>query len=138
MLLANHAEDSRGLVSMIGGAWDSIQVNAPLPNAGQPGAPVTFLHGHLVIRLLLHPAETGRDYRFTILIQDEDGKELAKIEAQARVDKNEKLPVGWNQGANLILPLTGLPIPRFGFFSIVLLSDGQHLGDIPFRVEKNY
>jgi hypothetical protein len=135
MLLANHAEDHNGLVSLIGGGWDTVNVSAPAP-AGFPG--VAPLQGALVIRLLFHATETDRRYPFVITVLGEDGQEVAKVEGDMDVKKASDLPFGWDQGQNIVLSLTGLPVPNFGQYVISLQVGGQHLGDLPFRVVKRY
>jgi hypothetical protein len=144
MLLANYAEDNKGLLNVSGASWDTVEVRGALQVAPQYSGsmqgpiPVAIFQGFLVVRLQLHPSETGREYGLTVLLADADGKDIARLEARSRIDKVEGLPTGWLQGANVILPLTGVPLPAFGHYSIVLRVDNQHLGDISFRVIKKY
>ena len=42
------------------------------------------------------------------------------------------------QGANLVFPLTGIPLPRPGSYTINLSVDEEFIGDRPFRVLKAY
>ena len=140
MLLANYAEDNRGLLNLSGAAWDTVEVRAPiqLPPLPTGQTPVAVFQGFLVARLALHTSETGREYGFAVLVADADGKPVAELEGKSRIDKVEGLPRGWLQSANVVLPLTGIPLPAFGHYSIVLRVDNQHLGDITFRVIKKY
>ncbi|HEV8681785.1 MAG TPA: hypothetical protein VGS09_03270 [Actinomycetota bacterium] len=138
MMLANYAEapPGGGLVYIMGGAWDTITVQAPLEGA-PPGA-VAAIVGSLAIRLLFHSTEVDRDHKLEIVLQDLDGAEVAKIEGGIRVTKALGLPPGWEQGTNFVFPLTGLGLPKFGQYTFHLLVDGQHLGERPFRVLKGY
>lgn len=138
MMLANHAEaGSTGLLYVAGGGWDTTTIGGPLPDGAPPGT-VALLQGYLVVRMLFHVTETDRDHGFTISVMDEDGGDVAHIEGSVEVPRSPDLPVGWDHGVNLPIPLTGMPIPRFGLYTISLQVDGQHLGDRPFRVIKGY
>ncbi len=142
MMLANYAEDNNGLLNVTGGTWDTLHVQAPLqapPGTFPPDkTPVAIMQGYLVIRLLFHVTETGRLRKLRVVIMDADGADIAALEAEASVQKMEDLPKGWLQGVNAILPVAGIPLPKFGQYSIAVLVDDQHLGDIAFRVEKRY
>lgn len=39
---------------------------------------------------------------------------------------------------NLIVPVTGIPLPRPGLYRFSVLVNGQHVGDQAFRVIKGY
>ena len=54
------------------------------------------------------------------------------------VDRIRGLPIGWPQNVNLPIPLSGVPLPRAGLYSISLAVDDQHVGDRPFRILKGY
>lgn len=141
MLLSNYAEDNRGLINISGAGWDTIEARAPI--VGAPGVPddqqpKALIQGFLVMRLLFHPTETGRDLAFTVIIIDADGNEVAKASGQAHIAKIADLPPGWLQGVNMIVPLGGIPLPKFGHYSVVVLADNQHVGDLSFRVLKKY
>lgn len=141
MLLANYAEDNKGLLNISGGAWDTIEAKAPVvgpPEIPADQLPKAIISGYLVMRLLFHPSETGRDVALKIIILDADGGEIATATGQGRVEKQATLPPGWMQGMNAIVPLTGVPLPKFGQYSIAVLVDNQHYGDLSFRVEKKY
>jgi hypothetical protein len=135
MTLANYAEaPPGGLLYIMGGGWDTINVRAPLE--GGPEGAFTFIQGTLVARLLFHNTETDRDHSFALVIADADGRELGKVEGGMRVERNRGLPPSWDQSVNLVLPLTGFPLPGPGEYVIHLLINGQFVGDRPFRVLK--
>jgi hypothetical protein len=136
MTLANYAEAQGGLLYIVGGGWDTMTVNAPLENA--PPEVFGVIQGTLVVRLLFHPTETGRDHEFAISVANADGRELGKVEGGVRVDRVPGLPPGWDQNFNIVLPLTGFPLPGPGQYVINLLVDGQFVGERPFRVLKGY
>lgn len=137
-MLANHAEaGSTGLLYVAGGGWDTTTVSGPLPE-GAPANAVALLQGFLVVRILFHVTETDREHTFSITVMDEDGGDVAQLDGTVRVDRSPDLPPGWDHGVNLAVPLTGMPVSRFGLYTISVQVDGQHLGDRPFRVLKGY
>ena len=136
MTLANYAENRGGLLNMIGAGWDTITVQAPIE--GAPEDVFTVIQGTLVVRLLFHQMETGREHTFTITVIDEDGAEVGNVGGGMRVDRNKGLPAGWDQSVNIVVPLTGFPLPHAGRYAINVQVDDQFLGDRPFRVLKGY
>lgn len=136
MILANYAEANNGLLYISGGGWDTVTVSAPLQ--GAPENVFTTLQGTLVIRLNFHQTEAGREHAFAVAFVDEDGSEIGKVEGGVRVDRFPGLPPAWPTNVNLPIPLTGVPIPRAGLYTISLQVDGRHIGDRPFRVLKGY
>ena len=142
MLLANYAEDNKGLLNVSGASWDTIEVRGPTSVASGPvpdgPLPVAQIVGFLVARVSFHPSETGREHKVGILVTSADGETVAKAEGRQVIPKQKDLPSGWPQGVNLIIPMTGVPLPEFAHYSIVLQVDDQHLGDMAFRVVKKY
>ncbi len=139
MGLANHAEEVNGLLYIMGGGWDTINVHAPIQ--GMPGVPdgvFTVMKGSLVVRLLLDTTETNREHSVSFEIVDEDGGRVGRIDAKTHVPALPGVPIGWDQGANLVFPLTGLPLPKPGNYTINLMVDDEFLGDRPFRVLKAF
>jgi hypothetical protein len=133
MMLANYAEapPGGGLVYIAGGSWDTITVTG---GEDLPEGVVAVVQGYLAVRILLHPTELGRARTFDVKVVDEDGEEIAQVEGGFETEAADDLPPGWHQGFNLVFPLNGLPLPRFGLYAINFLLDGQHLGEREFRV----
>lgn len=139
LILANSAEEANGLVHMLGAGWDTINVRAPLHEPdGSPSDIVAVVQGTLIARLLLHPTETARDHPFELTIVDEDGATILKMEGAFRVDPSSAVPPSWDHGMNLVMPLTGLQLPRFGLYQVSLIVNQTHYGERPFRVVKAY
>lgn len=138
MMLANYAEapPNSGLVYIMGGAWDTVTVGAPIE--GAPEGVVAVVQGSLAMRLLFRTTELGRDRQLEVIFLDEDGDEVGKIEAGFRPEKQPGIPPSWDHGFNLVFPLAGLPLRKFGLYTIHLQIDGQHLGERLFRVLKGY
>jgi hypothetical protein len=137
MMLTNYAEaPPGGLVYVMGGAWDTLTVAAPLE--GAPPGVVSVLHHYLLIRLGFHMTETGRDHAFTIRLADADGQQIAEIQGNLRVDRAPGLPPSWPQGSNVVIPLMGLGLPKWGEYEFTVNVDGTFMGSRPFRVIKAY
>jgi hypothetical protein len=63
MILANYAEapQGSGLLGMLGGGWDTINVQGPLEQVppGLPPDTVAIVQGSLAARVLFHQTEVG-------------------------------------------------------------------------------
>jgi len=138
MLLANYAESppGGGLIYIIGGGIDTVTVQAPIE--GAPPGVQAGINAYLCIRVLFHITETNREHSLEVEVIDEDGGSVAKVQGTMRVDRVVGLPASWEQGTNVVLPLIGLGLPKFGVYTINVSVNGAHLGDRPFRVLKGY
>jgi hypothetical protein len=138
MLLANYAEapPGGGLIYIMGGGVDTVTLQAPLE--GAPPDIQAAMNAYLCIRVLFHITETNREHSLEVDIIDEDGKSVGKVQGTMRVDRAIGLPASWDQGTNVVLPLIGLGLPKFGVYMINVSVNGAHLGDRPFRVLKGY
>jgi hypothetical protein len=139
MLLANHAEvPPNGLLYLTGAGWDTINVRGEPPEEAPPGV-VGFVQGVLVIRLLFHHTEAGTEFPFEVVIVDEDGAEIGRVEGTVKAEPPDTdAPPTWDRAAHVIVALTGLPLLRFGEYRIHAHVNREHKGDIPFRVVRRY
>lgn len=138
MMLANHAEVApNGLLYISGGTWDTVNVSEPLPPDAPAGA-VAFVQGVLIMRLGFHATESDVEYPFRIQIMDEDGREIGFIDGDIRSQREAGLPQNWPHHSNVIVSLTGLPLPRFGQYRINVTINREHKGETPFRAVRRY
>jgi hypothetical protein len=136
MLLANHAEAQNGMLYLSGAGWDTVNVGADPPEEAPPGV-VAFVQGVLVIRLRFHHTEAGTEFPFDVIVVDEDGSTIGRIDGTVTaVPPDEDAPPTWDRAAHVIAGLHGLPLPRFGEYRIHLRVNREHKGDIPFRVTR--
>jgi hypothetical protein len=135
-MLANYAEDNGGLLNLQGATWDTVTVGSPL--VGGPPNVFAMARGFYVARLGFHSTETGRTHEFELRVVDADGAEIAKLEGEADVQRAPNIPLAWPTSVNLIVPVTGLPLPKPGEYSFHLLLDSAHQHSLPFRVIKGY
>jgi hypothetical protein len=137
MMLANHAEVApNSLLYISGGGWDTIQVRGRAE--GLPDEVFAVMAGHLVARLLFHVTETEREHEMMVNIMGADGEEIASSTAPLDVPRNRDLPAGWLQNVDMVLPVSGIALPREGHYVINLTVNGQWLGDRQFLAVKNY
>ena len=138
MMLTNYAEapPETGLIYIMGGTWDTMTVGAPIE--GAPPGVVAVMNGYLAMRLEFHLTELQKERELVMTILDEDGGEIGKIAGTFRPEKKPGVPPSWPHGYNVVFPLIGLPLPRFGLYTIHVTVDGQHLGERGFRVLKGY
>lgn len=123
-ILANSSEIRENIAFMLGGSWDT---------AYSDRFPAQF-SGSILIRLLFHQTETGREHQLELRVHDEDGRPIAPAATIAlQVDTPKELPTGWEVPALAAINLRGLPIPKQGRYSFELLVDGLHLKSLPFR-----
>lgn len=111
---------------------------SPPRSPDAPEGVVAAMQGTLVIRLSYHPTEAGNEYPLRVTVVEEDGREIANIQADVTAQTADDAPRTWTQGVNVILPLSGLPLPRFGEYRINVYLNREHKGDLPFRVAKRY
>jgi hypothetical protein len=128
MILANSAETHDGLVSVLGGGWDTVS-STPTPDG-----PAAVLRGSLVLRLLLTSTETGSPHGLQVKVVDEDGRTIHEIAGEFTVEMAPELPEGWDQGFVATFDITGMALPGPGTYEIAVSADGEFLRAIPFRV----
>jgi hypothetical protein len=128
LVLANHVEVVNGLLYVSGGGWTDHR--RPLPPGGAP------LPSHLGIGVCVFVPwnETNRPHVLTVLIEDEDGNPLVKIEGHINVGRPPQLPQGAAQPVMLGFPLD-VPFPHAGGYRVVASIDGDEAAKRwPFRV----
>lgn len=125
-ILADAGQVREGLAFVMGGGIDTV-------NATQTPA---ALNATLLIRLLLHKTETGRPHQIELRFADEDGNELGKVNADFNVADNPDVPVGWDHSAMFALNIHGMPLQKWGRYSVDILADGNHLRTLNLRLKQ--
>ena len=118
-----HLDNSNGKLYILGAGIDQIMaVKTPTShNAG------------LALRLLLTSAEVDRKHPIEVIFQDEDGNRLIEITTSVTATRPPGVPPGAPVGAQAALNL-GLPLPKLGTYSLVLIVNNAELKSIPLRV----
>lgn len=141
MMLANYAEapPDSGVIYITGGGVDTVTATGPLEGEGVPEGIEAIANLHLAMRLLFHVTELGRERSLEIIFMDEDGGVIGRIDGTFTPGgERAGLPPSWPHGFHLVFPLVGMPLPRFGLYTINVQVDGQHLGATSFRLIKGY
>lgn len=122
---AAEAEPGRKLY-VLGGGIDSI-------NAAS--FPVVHPHLSLVLRVLIHPTETGRDHSIEIRMIDSDGGELARLDGNLSA-RHAVSPSGREIPMNMVVNMVNTRFEHDGDYSIEILIDGQHARSVPLRLQQ--
>jgi len=123
--LADKAEAVNGKLYLVGGAIDTVW---------SPGVPVIYPQFSFVMRLLIIPAELGREHRLEINLTDEDGKRLATIGGPLKTEPSANLPKGWKQGFLAVFNFVNLKFERFGNYQFEVVVNNSSLKTVPLRI----
>ena len=122
-LLCESATTKDGLLYVLGGGIVQTQ-HAEFP---------AEIGMTLALRIMLHPTELTRPHGLEILLQDEDGQLVTKVDVGIGITENVVVPPG--EEAPLVLPWSfpGRPkLPHPGRYSFEILIDGVHQLAVPF------
>lgn len=126
VILADHAEIAANRLFLMGGGRDAFRLDK------MPG-PVRLA---IAVGIRVAWEETNRPHAIVARIEDDDGKELVRINAQANVGRPPELPPGASQLAQLAAPMM-LQVQAYGGYR-VRVTAGEEPGSeeitIPFRV----
>lgn len=119
--LADAAEAEPGRkFYVLGGGIDTITAAA---------FPVVHPQIALVMRIMAHPSEVGREHAMEITLTDADGLELAKVQGQF-VPAPGGAP-GRMTGMNVVMNFVGTRFPAPGDYEIAIVINGQHQKSLP-------
>jgi hypothetical protein len=126
-LLANAAEGPpNGLVYILGAGIDTLwREEFPAPFGGA-----------LVLRVVSSRLESERPHRVEVHCSDEDGKAILQQPLVLGLPARpvpEHHPPGWDVASNIVVNLSGVPIPKPGFYRFEILIDDQQVRTLPFR-----
>lgn len=90
----------------------------------------------LAVRVMAHPTELSKPHALELLLNDSDGKMLAKIDLTFGVKDPALVPPGEEASIPLPLRFMGVSLPKPGSYVYELLIDGNHQISVPFVAEK--
>jgi hypothetical protein len=122
-LLCDYVRAEGGIAHVISAGIDTVQ--APDVPAGQ--------NLGLLMRIGFARTECGRQHRVEVIFQDADGERLAEITGVLKPEWQPGVPPGWKVGALMGLNF-GVPLPRFGLYSVEVLVNDSQVKSIPLRV----
>ena len=125
-LIADHAEIVSGKLYLMGGGWDHF-------NARE--APVQ-LRMAVAVGIRVGWEETNLRHQVDIFIEDDDGKELARVNGAMQVGRPSNLPPGSTQLSQMAVNLP-LRVESFGGYRVRVVAGegaGVRTSIVPFRV----
>ena len=124
IVLADYAEVVNGKLYLMGGGWENLTINQPLPVVHQCAIAVAFS---------VPWNETNQRHGITIEVVDPDGKNLLKVEGNIEVGRPPGIPLGQAQRVPLAANV-GLKVDGFGPHVIRTRIHGQESGAVRFNV----
>lgn len=125
-LIADYAEIVNGKLYVMGGAWDIMHLREA------PGA----IRMAIAVGLQVDWEETNQSIPIIVYVEDDDARELARIEGQVQVGRPAALPPGSRQMAQMAVNLA-INAPAFGGYRVRVLAgtgDNRVESISPFRV----
>jgi len=124
ILLADYAEVVNGKLYLMGGGWENLTINQPLPVVHQCAIAVAFS---------VPWNETNQRHEITIEVVDPDGKVLLKVEGNVEVGRPPGIPLGQAQRVPLAAQV-GLRVEMLGPHQIRTRIHGQESKVVRFNV----
>ena len=122
-ILCDHASVREGLLIVVGGGITRLGRNTfPAP-----------LNLGLALLLELHQVELARPHELEVLIQDQDGGEVARIRGGFNVGEAD-LHLGESLLVPMAFDLRGVGISGPGPYAVEISVDGTHHRSLAFRV----
>ncbi len=126
-LLANAAEGPpNGLVYILGAGIDTLwRDQFPAPFGGA-----------MVLRVITSRLESERAHKVEVHCSDEDGSAVLQHPVVVTLPSRPwpiEHPQGWDLAASIVINLSGVAIPKPGFYRFEILIDDRTSGSLPFR-----
>jgi len=125
-LIADHADIVNGKLYLMGGGWDVFHA-AELP---------ATIRMSIVVGVRIDWEETNQRHPVVVVIEDDDGQVLAKIEGAMQVGRPATLPAGGSQLSQMAANLP-LSVKNYGGYRIRVTAGEEENAvetSVPFRV----
>lgn len=127
MIIADYADIVNGKLYLMGGGWDTFY-------AKEAPSQVRLA---IAVGVLVGWDETNVPLTVNVFVEDDDGKQMAKIEGQMQVGRPAGLPPGSRQLSQMAANIT-MTLPAFGGYRVRVAADGpKHEPaerNVPFRM----
>ena len=127
MIIADYADIVSGKLYLTGGGWDTFYAKEA-PSQVRLAVAVGVLVGW---------EETNLPLTVNLFVEDDDGKQMAKIEGKMQVGRPAGLPPGSRQLSQMAANIT-MNLPAFGGYRIRVAAEGakQEVAErnVPFRM----
>lgn len=124
IILADAAEAVNNKLYLIGGGWETITVNRPLPIQHPCAVAVAFS---------VPWDEADRQHNIEIVIEDQDGGKLVDVAGQIEVGRPAGVPLGRAQRVHMAVKVL-LPLQRLGTCAVIARIEGREARRVPFNV----
>jgi hypothetical protein len=124
LILADSAQVMGNKLYVLGGGWDRLTLNRPLPVNHQMAVAAAFQ---------VDWNETNERHQFEIEIVAGDGATLGNVKGAFEVGRPPGIPPGHRQRTQIAVNLT-LPLKEYGTYEIVAKLDGEIRRRSPFLV----
>jgi len=92
---------------------------------------------HLAMRIIARPAELSHAHKIEVLLQDEDGHQVTKVNigvGESPPPPDVEIPPGEEISLPIAWTFPGRPmLPHPGRYSLEILIDGSHQASVPFN-----
>ena len=126
LVIANHAEAREGLLYLSGACWSDVWRTIA------PGGAPPITHFGVGVAVVVPWGETNRRHHLTVRIEDEDGKEITRVEGDLELGR----PVGISPGSDqraVVAMNADLVFPDPGGYRL-LAEVGEDRRAVSFRV----
>ncbi len=124
LILADAAQVIDGKLYLMGGGWDVLTVNSGFPFVQNVALAVAF-------RVPWN--ETNQRHNIEIVIADQDGAQLAKVEGELEVGRPAGIAKGQDQRVQMALPIP-LKFDGPNTYVVVASVDGKESGRVRFNI----
>ena len=80
----------------------------------------------LALVLEFERLEAGRPHDLVVLVVGEDGEDIARVQAEVRVDNPERAKPGENVHLPIAVDLRGVVLAKVGAYELRVYVDGEH------------
>lgn len=127
MIIADYADIVNGKLYLMGGGWDTFYAKE---------AP-SQVRLSIAVGVLVGWEETNQPLVVNLFVEDDDGKQMAKIEGKMQVGRPAGLAPGSRQLSQMAANIT-MNLPAFGGYRVRVLAEGAEQAaaerHVPFRM----
>ena len=124
LILADAAQIAGNKLYLMGGGWDRLTINRPLPVQQQMAVAASFR---------VDWNETNMKHRFDIEVADADGVTLGKVGGTFEVGRPPGITPGQEQRTQIAVSM-GVPLKQLGTYVIIARLNGEEGRRFPFSV----
>lgn len=124
LILADAAQVTNNKLYVLGGGWDKLTINQPLPSGHQMA---------VAISILVDWNETNTRHDFEIELVDADGTSIGRVQGQIEAGRPVGAAPGQPQRVQAAVNL-GFPIAKLGTYAVAAKLDGEVKRQFSFEI----